>query len=216
MMDDHSLILKYFPNISETQLQQFILLKQLYVFWNARINVISRRDIVRLYEHHVLHSLGIAKIINFKPGTKILDLGTGGGFPGIPLAIMFPAADFHLVDSIGKKIMVVKAVYEKLELNNVTCEQIRVEKLKDRFDFIIGRSVTDLPVIADWVKGKFRIKNFNDLSNGILYLKGDEINIATSKYHVPAIKIFHLNDHFEEKFFETKNVTYICFFQDED
>ena len=202
------LILKYFPNLSAQQKEQFAALDGLYREWNAQINVISRQDIDALYEKHVLHSLGIAKIIQFKPGTEILDVGTGGGFPGIPLAILFPLADFHLVDSIGKKIKVVQGVSDALGLTNVKAEQARVEHLDTTYDFVVSRSVTRLKPFLGWVRYKILKSGNNDKPNGVLYLKGgdlgEELAEVTDRY-----RIYDLTDYFEEPFFETKKVVYV-------
>lgn len=201
-------IFNYFPNLSDQQKKQFNKLFDLYVDWNAKINVISRKDIDELYMRHVLHSLGIAKVITFKPGTQVLDVGTGGGFPGIPLAILFPKVQFHLVDSIGKKIKVVQAVAEALNLENVSAEQIRAEQLKDNYDFVVSRAVTRLKPFYQWVKNKIKTDSFNDLNNGILYLKGgdltEELREAKKKY-----TRYNLSDYFKENFFETKKVVYV-------
>lgn len=201
-------VTRYFPNLSEKQIAQYEALWPLYNDWNAKINVISRKDIDELYVRHVLHSLGIAKVISFKPGTKVLDIGTGGGFPGIPLAIMFPETQFHLVDSIAKKIKVVQAVTEKLQLKNVITEQKRAEKIKGKYDFVISRAVTKMTPFIRWVS-----KNINDVSqhdkkNGILYLKGGDINEEMSEIH-QYWKSFHLKEYFQEPFFETKKVVYV-------
>src|ERR1700739_641686 len=169
-MQGAELIFSYFPNLSEVQKKQFQQLDSLYKEWNEKINVISRKDIDELYTHHVLHSLGIAKVISFKPGTKILDVGTGGGFPGIPLAILFPESNFHLVDSIGKKITVVKEVAQALELKNVRAQQIRAEELVDKYDFVVSRAVTDLNVFIKWVKKNISRKGIHALPNGFLFL----------------------------------------------
>ncbi|GAB3572161.1 16S rRNA (guanine(527)-N(7))-methyltransferase RsmG [Spirosoma luteolum] len=202
------LILKYFPNLSAQQKEQFAALDGLYREWNAQINVISRQDIDALYEKHVLHSLGIAKIIQFKPGTEILDVGTGGGFPGIPLAILFPLADFHLVDSIGKKIKVVQGVSDALGLTNVKAEQARVEHLDTTYDFVVSRAVTRLKPFLGWVRYKILKSGNNDKPNGVLYLKGgdlgEELAEVTDRY-----RIYDLTDYFEEPFFETKKVVYV-------
>lgn len=202
------LIVKYFPKLSDKQISQFEQLQGLYEEWNAQINVISRKDIDELYERHVLHSLGIAKIIEFKPKTSIMDVGTGGGFPGIPLAILFPECNFYLIDTIGKKVKIVNAVVKALELQNVEAIQKRAEKVKFDFDFIVSRAVTSLPKFNNWIKGKFSKKSFNDLPNGLLYLKGGDLTEelkASGKQH----QSFELNKFFSEDFFETKKVIYL-------
>jgi 16S rRNA (guanine527-N7)-methyltransferase len=202
-----TLIKKYFPEISAGQSLQFEQLHELYSLWNSRINVISRKDIDFLYERHILHSLGIAKILRFQPNTKVLDVGTGGGFPGIPLSILFPETDFLMVDSIGKKIKVVLAVAEALNLKNVRAIQKRAEEVDEKFHFIVSRAVTEFPVFYSWVKNKFLKENFNDLPNGILYLKGGDLQAEFGKYYQQA-KFFELKDYFEGEFFETKKVVY--------
>ena len=203
-------ILKYFPNLSEKQIKQFSELKDLYQHWNEQINVISRKDIDNFYERHVLHSLAIAKVISFEPGTTLLDVGTGGGFPGVPLAILFPECKFHLVDSIGKKIKVVNEVSIAIGLTNLTSEHRRVEEIKGSFDFVISRAVTRLNRFIPWVNTKFKSKNNNIIRNGILYLKGgdlhEELNEAKLKYNPTLYKI---PDFFESEFFETKQVVYV-------
>lgn len=185
------LILKYFPNITETQQKQFSQLEALYGEWNAQINVISRKDMESLYEKHILHSLGIAKIMEFAPDTKVLDIGTGGGFPGIPLAILFPDTQFTLVDSIGKKITVVKAVSEGLGLSNVKAIHARAEDVKEKFHFIVSRAVTQMPVFLRWLKGKFEKDQFNTKHNGVLYLKGGDLGeeLAGIKSEIFQLKI---------------------------
>ena len=209
-MSDLTLITKYFPNLSEKQLQQFGQLQELYAFWNAQINVVSRQDIENLYEKHVLHSLGIAKVMNFKSGTKILDVGTGGGFPGIPLAILFPDCHFHLVDSIGKKIKVVTEVAQAIGLTNLTAQHERAENVANDYDFIVSRAVTRLKPFYGWVEKKVSKKQRNDLQNGILYLKGgdlaEELQEFGGKY-----SLYNLSDYFTEVFFETKKVVYVPF-----
>jgi 16S rRNA (guanine527-N7)-methyltransferase len=203
------IILKYFPELEPLQINRFTQLEPLYTAWNDRINVISRKDIGNLYEHHVLHSLSIAKLINFTPGTKILDAGTGGGFPGIPLAILFPEAQFHLVDSIGKKVKVVEAIAEELDLKNVTCLQARAEGLNMHFDFVVSRAVAKLPQFEEWVKKLISSNNNNTLSNGILYLKGDvrqeELEGLKGK---PAV--YPLSSFFAEPFFQSKVLVHIA------
>lgn len=202
------LILHYFPDLSERQKDQFAELDELYRFWNARINLISRKDIDMLYLHHILHSLAIAKVVSFLPGEKILDVGTGGGFPGIPLAILFPETHFHLVDSIGKKIKVVQEVALGTNLNNVVATHARAEQINDRFNFIVSRAVTRLSEFYPWIKGKILKESINELQNGILYLKGGDLadEIKESKLNAQLIP---LTDHFKEDYFETKFVVYI-------
>lgn len=202
------LISKYFPGLSELQVSRFSELEDLYKGWNGKINVISRKDIDLLYERHVLHSLGIAKVIQFKPKTKILDVGTGGGFPGIPLAIMFPECDFHLIDSIGKKIKVVNEVANALGLKNIKAEQKRAEEVKDKFHFIVSRAVTEFPVFYSWIRNKFLSENINDIPNGILYLKGGDLNEELKQFKKHA-EIFELKNYFNEDFFETKKLVYL-------
>ena len=202
------IIKKYFPSLTDEQIKKFSQLQEIYREWNSKINVISRKDIEHLYLRHVLHSLGIAKVIKFKNGTKIMDAGTGGGFPGIPLAIFFPGAKFYLADSIGKKINVVNNVAKELELKNVVAQQIRVENVNDNFDFIVSRAVTSLDVFYNWIKTKINKNNLNTIPNGILYLKGgnifEELKTVQKKH-----KIYNLNIFFTEDFFETKKVVHI-------
>lgn len=201
------LIIKYFPQLTEIQLEQFTRLRELYRDWNLKINVVSRKDIDELYLRHVLHSLGIAKIIEFLPGAHILDVGTGGGFPGIPLAILFPETNFHLVDSIGKKIKVVDEVVEGLQLTNVKTTNARVEEIKGNYDFIVSRAVAAMPTFVHWVKGKIAKKSNHEIKNGILYLKGGDLSEELEPYK--SAVIFPLKDYFEEEFFEMKKVVYL-------
>ena len=201
-----SLILKYFPEITDEQKQQFEKLEQLYTEWNEKINVISRKDMNGLYEKHILHSLGIAKVMPFADGTKVLDVGTGGGFPGIPLAILFPEVSFMLIDSIGKKIKVVEAVSEGLGLKNVTAVHGRAEKLKEKFHFVVSRAVTQMPEFLRWLKGKFEKEQFNEKHNGVLYLKGGDLAEELAGLRC---EIFQLKNYFEEEFFDTKKVVYL-------
>ena len=201
-----SLILKYFPEITDEQKQQFEKLEQLYTEWNEKINVISRKDMDGLYEKHILHSLGIAKVMPFADGTKVLDVGTGGGFPGIPLAILFPEVSFTLIDSIGKKIKVVEAVSEGLGLKNVTAVHGRAEKLKEKFHFVVSRAVTQMPEFLRWLKGKFEKEHFNEKHNGVLYLKGGDLAEELAGLRC---EIFQLKNYFEEEFFDTKKVVYL-------
>lgn len=202
------IIYRYFPALSETQREQFRLLGELYPHWNAQINVVSRKDIDSLYLHHVLHSLGIAKFTNFVPGTRILDVGTGGGFPGVPLAILFPETHFHLVDSIGKKIKVVREVSAAIGLKNVEADHIRAEQLDEKYDFVVSRAVTRLAEFYPWVANKFLRKDRNAISNGILYLKGGDLNEELKETKLRA-EIHPLSGYFEEAFFETKHVVYV-------
>jgi 16S rRNA (guanine527-N7)-methyltransferase len=199
---------KYFSDLSARQKEQIAMLHTLYRDWNEKINVISRRDIENIYLHHVLHSLAIAKVILFKAGTEVLDVGTGGGFPGIPLAIMFPDVAFHLVDSIGKKIKVVKAVAKALELKNVKADQLRAEEIKGQYDFIVSRAVAALSDFVPWVTKNIRKTSINDIQNGILYLKGGDIE--SEMIGVKAnYKLFPVSEMFEEKYFEEKFVVHI-------
>ncbi|WP_020597138.1 16S rRNA (guanine(527)-N(7))-methyltransferase RsmG [Spirosoma panaciterrae] len=202
------LLLNYFPGLTAEQKEQFAALDGLYRDWNAKINVISRQDIDALYEKHVLHSLGIAKIVDFKPGTEILDVGTGGGFPGIPLAILYPLVDFHLVDSIGKKIKVVQEVADALGLKNIKAEQARVEQLNTTYDFVVSRAVTRLKPFLGWVRYKIHKAGNNDRPNGVLYLKGGDLTEELAE--IPdRYRVYDLSDYFKEPFFETKKVIYI-------
>lgn len=207
-MQDIELIKHHFPNLTDVQVSQFEKLKDLYTEWNAQINVISRKDTENFYERHVLHSLAIAKIMEFTDNSKILDIGTGGGFPGIPLAILFPKCKFLLVDSIGKKIKVVKGVTEALELKNVRSMHERAENINEQFDFIVSRAVTQMPMFLTWTKGKFLKENKNKFKNGILYLKGGDLK-EEMKGVKKAITYYDLNSIFESEFFETKKVVYV-------
>ena len=200
-------IQKYFPYLTDIQKEQFAKLDFLYHDWNAKINVISRKDIDELYTKHILHSLGIAKIIKFEPGTYVLDVGTGGGFPGIPLAILFPETRFFLIDVIAKKIKVVQAVAEALELKNVKAEQLRAELVKGDFDFIVSRAVTNMPDFVSWVKTKIKKNNKHELKNGILYLKGGDLTEELKDF--PKATEYNLADFFEDEFFETKKVVHV-------
>ncbi len=201
------IISRYFKELTPEQIEQFSKLGDLYTTWNSQINVISRKDIDELYLRHVLHSLGIAKVEKFKPGSNILDVGTGGGFPGIPLAIMFPESNFYLVDSIGKKIKVVKAVAEALDLKNVKAEHERAEMVKGTFDFIVSRAVTNMDDFVKWTCKKVAKKQRHTLKNGILYLKGGDLKDELQNF--PKAKIYDLPDYFKEDFFETKKVVHI-------
>ena len=200
-------ILQQFPNLNENQIQQFQKLEGLYYDWNAKINVISRKDIDQLYTKHVLHSLAIAKIQPFEPGTYILDVGTGGGFPGIPLAILFPETRFYLIDVILKKINVVKAVAEALDLKNVKAEQMRAENVKGDYDFIVSRAVTNMPAFVSWIKDKIKKQNKHKLPNGILYLKGGDLTEELAAF--PKATEYNIADFFSDEFFETKKVVHL-------
>ena len=200
-------LLRYFENLSDIQTDQFAKLDELYKDWNSKINVISRKDIDELYIRHIIHSLGIAKVQIFKPNSMILDIGTGGGFPGIPLAILFPETKFYLADSIGKKIKVVQGVVDALGLKNVKAEQIRAEKVKGEFDFIVSRAVTNMNDFVKWTRKKIKKKKNHDLGNGILYLKGGDLR--TELQNFPKARIYNLSDYFTEDFFETKKVVHI-------
>ena len=201
------LILKYFTELTEDQISKFEKLETLYQDWNLKINVVSRKDIDELYLRHVLHSLAIAKVLKFKAGSKILDVGTGGGFPGVPLAILFPECSFHLVDSIAKKIKVVDEVVEGLGIINIKTTHSRVEDIKGTYDFIVSRAVAAMPTFVHWVKGKIAKQQNHDLKNGILYLKGGDLNEELQGYKTATI--FQLNDFYTEDFFETKKVVHL-------
>ncbi|MDT8347113.1 MAG: 16S rRNA (guanine(527)-N(7))-methyltransferase RsmG [Flavobacteriaceae bacterium] len=200
-------LLTYFPKLSARQQEQFVELQQLYRFWNERINVISRKDIDFLYERHVLHSLAITKVQVFLPGSRVLDVGTGGGFPGIPLAIFYPEVEFHLVDSIQKKIKVVQEVAQSIELNNLTVEANRAEKIKQSYDFVVSRAVTTMPKFTQWVKGKFHAVSKHERKNGILYLKGGDLSEELKSF--PKAEIYPIKNYFDSDFFDTKVVVYL-------
>lgn len=202
------LIRKYFPELASSQLEKFTLIEALYLEWNSRINVISRKDMEHFYEHHVLHSLGIAKVLQFQPGAQVLDVGTGGGFPGIPLAILFPETNFLLVDSIGKKIKVVQEVAEASGITNVKAIHSRAEDVKGKFDFVVSRAVTTLPNFIKWVENKIKRENRNRLKNGILYLKGGDLAAELAPLQ-NKYQVFNLSSYFEEEFFETKKVVHV-------
>jgi 16S rRNA (guanine527-N7)-methyltransferase len=201
------LLLKYFPELTERQIQQFRTLLPLYSEWNQKINVVSRKDINELYLRHVLHSLGIAKVQPFIGGAKILDVGTGGGFPGIPLAILFPESQFYLVDSIGKKIKVVNEVATSLGLTNINASHKRAEEVSQKFDFIVSRAVTQMDTFVSWVRHSTIKKNQHELPNGILYLKGGDLSEELMAF--PKARIFPLDTYFEESFFTTKAVVHL-------
>ena len=208
-MNDSTIIEKYFPRLTDKQKQQFTQLCELYATWNAQINVISRADIDNLYEKHILHSLAIAKVVDFKDFTEILDVGTGGGFPGIPLAILYPNCQFVLVDSIGKKIKVVNEIASALGLENIKAEQMRAELVEGEFDFVVSRAVTRLLPFYGWVKGKININNYNKYKNGILYLKGGDLKEELKELGKKS-RVFEISEYFEEEFFETKMVVHIA------
>ncbi|AOC93997.1 Ribosomal RNA small subunit methyltransferase G [Flavobacterium anhuiense] len=200
-------ILKYFPNLTDLQIEQFQKLDFLYHDWNEKINVISRKDIDSLYTKHILHSLGIAKVMKFEPGATVLDVGTGGGFPGIPLAILFPETRFYLIDVIAKKIRVVQGVVDALELKNVKAEQKRAELVKGDFDFIVSRAVTNMPDFVSWIKDKIKKQHKHMLKNGILYLKGGDLTEELKDF--PSATLYDLDEFFEDEFFETKKVVHL-------
>ena len=200
-------ILKYFPDLTDLQIEQFQKLDFLYHDWNEKINVISRKDIDALYTKHILHSLGIAKIMKFEPGATVLDVGTGGGFPGIPLAILFPETRFYLIDVIAKKIKVVQGVVDALELKNVKAEQLRAELVKGDFDFIVSRAVTNMPDFVSWIKDKIKKQNKHTLKNGILYLKGGDLTEELKDF--PKATLYDLAEIFDDEFFETKKVVHL-------
>ena len=200
-------ILHYFPEISSTQREQFLKAMTLYKEWNEKINVISRKDIEQIEIRHFLHPLGIAKVQTFLPNSKILDVGTGGGFPGVPLAILFPESQFYLVDSIGKKIKVVQEIAKEIGLTNIKAEQCRAETISSQFDFIVSRAVTQMPEFVNWVKGKIKKKSEHQLQNGILYLKGGDLSEELMPF--TNITEYHLSDYFQEDFFETKKVIHL-------
>ncbi|KZS40883.1 16S rRNA (guanine(527)-N(7))-methyltransferase RsmG [Aquimarina aggregata] len=202
-----NILLKYFPNLTEEQQLQFSKLKDLYTEWNAKINVISRKDIDLLYERHVLHSLGVAKVLEFKSGAHVLDVGTGGGFPGIPLAILFPETQFYLVDVIAKKIRVVNEVVHALGLQNVKAEQRKAGTFDERFDFIVSRAVTNMPDFVKWIRKNIAKKSIHELQNGILYLKGGDLTEELALF--PKATQYNLSEYFEGDFFETKKVVYL-------
>ena len=201
------ILLKYFNSLTELQISQFSELKKLYSEWNEKINVVSRKDIDELYLRHVLHSLAIAKVQDFEPGSRVLDVGTGGGFPGIPLAIMFPESNFHLVDSIGKKIKVVNGVAESLGLENLKASHMRAENADGKYDFVVSRAVTRMESFVPWVKGKVSKHHNHKLKNGILYLKGGDLTEELAGF--PTAEIYEIKDYFEEDFFDTKKVVHL-------
>lgn len=202
------IILKYFPNLSKVQQQQFAALYDLYTDWNSKINVISRKDITNLYEHHVLHSLGIAKVMQFRPETTVMDLGTGGGFPGIPLAILFPETHFHLVDSIGKKVKVANEIANAIGLKNVTTRHCRAEEEKQLFDFVVSRAVMPLTDLLKIIRKNIKKEQHNALPNGLICLKGGELEREVMPVKHQTL-MYDLKDYFEEEFFETKKVVYV-------
>lgn len=204
-------IFYYFPDLSRVQKEQIISLFPIYKEWNNKVNLISRKDFDNLYERHILHSLAIAKFIHFKQGTRILDVGTGGGFPGIPLAILFPQVSFHLVDSIGKKITVVEDVIKRLELTNTTCQQIRCEQLTEKYDFVVSRAVTSFPEFVSFTKDLIQQRSSNAIKNGIIYLKGGDLTEEIAAFK-KKIKVVEISDYFENEFFTTKKIMYLPFF----
>lgn len=206
---DVDIIYSYFPNVDEKQKEQFSQLGKVYADWNQKINVVSRKDVEQLYLRHVLHSLGIAKFITFQAGTKILDGGTGGGFPGIPLAILFPGCDFHLVDSIGKKIRVVHDVIHELGISNAQAEQIRMEEVKGRYDFVISRAVAPLRTLIHWTQSKLLKKSQHVYPNGLICLKGGDLSEEIKETGRKNVEVEELKDYFQDSFFDTKKVVYV-------
>ena len=204
---DPQLIFNYFPNLTQQQQDQFIALEALYQNWNLKINVVSRKDIEELYLRHVLHSLAIAKFISFSPGAQVLDVGTGGGFPGIPLAILFPETQFTLVDAIGKKIKVVQEVVDGLGLENVTAKHQRVEEDNNQYDFVVSRAVAAMPTFMRWIKGRIKKVSEHSIKNGVLYLKGGDLGDELQDYR--TVQIYSLMDYYKEDFFETKKLVYL-------
>ncbi|MFT7162901.1 MAG: 16S rRNA (guanine527-N7)-methyltransferase [Bacteroidia bacterium] len=202
------IITKYFPELSNTQISQFERMAPLYEEWNKKINVVSRKDIHEIYTRHILHSLAIAKTLSFKPDTKILDVGTGGGFPGMPLATLFPEVSFHLVDSVGKKIKVVNEISSSLGLKNIQATHIRAEAVNEKYDFVVSRAVTKLKPFYAWVKNKFNKVSNNEIKNGILYLKGGDLQEELQESKL-RYKISNISEYFEEEFFQTKKVVYV-------
>lgn len=202
------IVKKYFPDLSENQERMLGMLGALYADWNSKVNTISRKDIENIYERHILSSMSINKVITFKPGTRVIDVGTGGGFPGIPLAILFPEVDFLLIDSIGKKIRVVEAISAEIGLKNVKARQYRFEKVNDKFDFVVSRAVTAIPQFVIWSRGKISKKGFNDLPNGILYLKGGDFTDELMEVRMHS-KVYDISKYFEEEFFKTKKVVHL-------
>jgi 16S rRNA (guanine527-N7)-methyltransferase len=207
-MQTASVIFRYFPNLSLNQIRRFEALGELYAEWNEKINVVSRKDIEHLYVRHVLHSLAIARVVEFKPGACVLDVGTGGGFPGIPLAILFPETDFHLVDSIGKKITVVRNVAEALGLDNVRAEQKRAEQLKQTYDFVVTRAVARLATLHGWIHNKVKAQSEHTLYNGLLALKGGDLEEELEEARLNYAS-YNISDYFDDEFFETKKVIYV-------
>jgi len=204
------IIFHYFPNLTDLQKKQFTELCEIYAYWNARINLISRKDFENFYVHHVLHSLAIAKLVQFKDFTEVMDAGTGGGFPGIPLAIIFPEVSFYLVDSIGKKIKVVKEVTAALELSNVEASQQRMEQVDKTFDFIVSRAVASLPDLVKWIAYKLHKKSFNNISNGMIYLKGGDVSEELRNIKGFRKNIYFISDYFNEEYFDTKKLIHLC------
>ena len=203
-----NIIQTYFPDLTELQKEQFDQLDELYRFWNAQINVISRKDIDKLYLHHILHSLAIARVVYFLPGENVLDVGTGGGFPGIPLAILFPETNVHLVDSIGKKIKVVNEISKSLNLQNLIATHDRAEQINQKFDFVVSRAVTQLKDFYPWIRGKFNKASKNALKNGVFYLKGGDLDEEISQSGLKNVNRYPINDYFTEEYFDTKFVLY--------
>lgn len=202
------LIKRYFPDLRDNQIETFSKLFNAYKYWNEKINVISRKDFENFYKHHVLHSMSVAKFINFKEGTSILDVGTGGGFPGIPLAIVFPECEFFLIDSIKKKLKVIEAIKEEFDIKNINTLQVRAENYKEKHDFIVSRAVKKFPVFVNWVSNNINDENKNEIANGIIYLKGGNIDSEIAPFK-EKIKIIPIDQYFQEEYFATKKILYL-------
>ena len=207
-MSDLDLLIKYFPDLTSDQIRKFSALGSLYSYWNERVNVISRQDLKNLYLHHILHSLAIARFINFASNSKVIDVGTGGGFPGIPLAILFPDVKFTLVDSIGKKIKVVQEIAKDINCNNIDTKHIRAENINLKFDYVVSRAVTRMPQFVKWVNPLIRVNSHHKPNNGIIALKGGDLKEELREFH-PEVDVISISEYFEEDFFASKKIVYL-------